>query len=144
MQSYLTLSLWTLHLPSTGREEKKLQKHIAITRIEQLCPFPYDLIQEEILKYPGAEICWTQEEHKNSGPWSYVFPRFSTVLQDNGRDVSINMSNQRLVSNKPHTSIMIHKIICCIAGASARGPPSSSSPRHRKQTHVWARVQAAD
>ncbi|KAJ9577650.1 hypothetical protein L9F63_005780, partial [Diploptera punctata] len=86
-----------------GREERKLQQYIAITRIEQLCPFPYDLVQEQALKYPNAEICWTQEEHKNSGAWSYIYPRFSTALQDNDRDKFA--FNVLMLNKKYHSSL---------------------------------------
>ncbi|XP_069678795.1 2-oxoglutarate dehydrogenase complex component E1-like [Periplaneta americana] len=71
------------------REMKKLQTHIAISRIEELCPFPFDLVRAEADRYPNAEICWVQEEHKNSGAWSYILPRFSTALQDTKRDVLV-------------------------------------------------------
>ncbi|KAF7269918.1 hypothetical protein GWI33_017078 [Rhynchophorus ferrugineus] len=62
-------------------QEKNLDHHIAITRIEQMCPFPYDLIIEECNKYKNAQIVWGQEEHKNSGCWTYMQPRFETALK---------------------------------------------------------------
>ena len=35
-------------------ERKKVEaKDIAICRVEQLCPFPYDLIQRELKRYPS-------------------------------------------------------------------------------------------
>lgn len=36
-------------------EERKKNgaKDIAICRVEQLCPFPYDLIQRELKRYPS-------------------------------------------------------------------------------------------
>ena len=35
---------------------------------------------EELKKFPQAEVCWLQEEHKNMGPWNYVMPRFMSAL----------------------------------------------------------------
>ncbi|CAG9767598.1 unnamed protein product [Ceutorhynchus assimilis] len=61
--------------------EQKLEDKIAIARIEQLCPFPYDLILKEIQKYSGAQVYWGQEEHKNSGCWDYMEPRLITALK---------------------------------------------------------------
>lgn len=58
---------------------------VAICRIEQLSPFPYDLIQAECQKYPGAELVWSQEEHKNMGAWGFVQPRFNSLLQSENR-----------------------------------------------------------
>lgn len=51
-------------------------------RLEQISPFPFDLIKAEIAKYPNAQLVWSQEEHKNMGSWSYVEPRFRTLLQN--------------------------------------------------------------
>ncbi|XP_043492434.1 2-oxoglutarate dehydrogenase, mitochondrial isoform X4 [Polistes fuscatus] len=63
-----------------GRSEKKLDDQIAIARVEQISPFPYDLVKKEAAKYPNAELIWSQEEHKNQGAWTYVQPRFHTAL----------------------------------------------------------------
>lgn len=45
----------------------------------QICPFPFDLVRDEIAKYGNAQLCWAQEEHKNMGCWSFVQPRFHTA-----------------------------------------------------------------
>lgn len=41
-----------------GRQEKGMQDQIAIVRIEQLAPFPFDLVMREMRRYPNAEIMW--------------------------------------------------------------------------------------
>nr|CAH0106468.1 unnamed protein product [Daphnia galeata] len=64
-----------------AREDRGLDSSVAITRIEQICPFPFDLIRDEINKYPNAQLKWAQEEHKNMGVWSFVQPRFQTAMQ---------------------------------------------------------------
>jgi 2-oxoglutarate dehydrogenase E1 component len=48
--------------------------------VEQLSPFPFDLVKEECTKYENADIVWVQEELNNQGAWSYVKPRFLTSL----------------------------------------------------------------
>lgn len=63
----------------TARDFKKLTDQIAISRIEQLNPFPYDLVAEECAKYDKAELVWVQEEHKNMGAWKFVKPRVEEV-----------------------------------------------------------------
>ncbi|XP_027854130.1 2-oxoglutarate dehydrogenase complex component E1 isoform X6 [Aphis gossypii] len=65
-----------------AREEHNLVDTVAIARVEQISPFPFDLIKQECAKYPNADIVWSQEEHKNQGPWPYVQPRFHTVLNN--------------------------------------------------------------
>lgn len=67
------------------REQKGLHNDIAITRIEQIAPFPFDLVREEVEKYPNAEIQWIQEEHKNHGYWQHVQPRIETSTLDGRR-----------------------------------------------------------
>jgi len=58
---------------------------VAICRLEQLCPVPYDLIFRELKRYPNAEISWVQEEPMNMGAFSYIAPRLATALRELGR-----------------------------------------------------------
>uniref|UniRef100_A0A8C4YH92 2-oxoglutarate dehydrogenase-like, mitochondrial n=1 Tax=Gopherus evgoodei TaxID=1825980 RepID=A0A8C4YH92_9SAUR len=62
------------------RKNQDLEKQVAITRLEQISPFPFDLVKEELEKYPGADLVWCQEEHKNIGYYDYVKPRFRTIV----------------------------------------------------------------
>ncbi|NXW51851.1 OGDHL protein, partial [Nyctiprogne leucopyga] len=62
------------------RKNQDLEKQVAITRLEQISPFPFDLLKEELEKYPDADLVWCQEEHKNSGYYDYVKPRFRTIV----------------------------------------------------------------
>ena len=66
------------------RTTKDLDAEIAISRIEQISPFPFDIVRQEIEKYPGAEIEFVQKEHKNMGTWTYVKPRQETVVKKLG------------------------------------------------------------
>ena len=63
------------------RTKRKLDSKIALTRVEQVAPFPYDLALIELNKYPQAEVAWVQEEPKNQGYWTYIFPRLSSLLK---------------------------------------------------------------
>ncbi|KAM3962956.1 oxoglutarate dehydrogenase Nc73EF isoform 2-T3 [Aphomia sociella] len=71
------------------RRDRGLEGDIAIARLEQISPFPYDLIKAEVAKYPNAQLVWSQEEHKNMGSWSYIEPRFRTLLQSQ-KQISYN------------------------------------------------------
>ncbi|ETE69015.1 2-oxoglutarate dehydrogenase-like, mitochondrial, partial [Ophiophagus hannah] len=62
------------------RKSQDLEKAVAIIRLEQISPFPFDLLKEEIEKYAKAELVWCQEEHKNIGYYDYVKPRFRTIV----------------------------------------------------------------
>ncbi|EME84401.1 uncharacterized protein MYCFIDRAFT_152624 [Pseudocercospora fijiensis CIRAD86] len=53
----------------------------AITRIEQLNPFPWAQLKENLDSYPNAQtIVWCQEEPLNAGAWSFTQPRIETLL----------------------------------------------------------------
>jgi 2-oxoglutarate dehydrogenase E1 component len=52
-----------------ARRERKIND-IAIIRVEQLYPFPSDLLTRELRAFTGArEILWAQEEPQNQGAW---------------------------------------------------------------------------
>ena len=36
------------------------QGQVALVRLEQLAPFPFDLVCRELRRYPGAEVVWCQ------------------------------------------------------------------------------------
>lgn len=55
---------------------------VAITRIEQIAPFPFDKVRHHAERFPNAEIIWCQEEPKNCGAWNYVRPRIATSLRE--------------------------------------------------------------
>lgn len=63
------------------RDEKEL-KDVAIVRVEQLAPFPFDKVAEEAAKYSNAQVVWTQEEPKNMGFWTFVAPRIETSMRE--------------------------------------------------------------
>ena len=61
-------------------QDKPEMEKIAIIRVEQISPFPYDQLTSEIGKYSNLkEIVWVQEEAQNVGPWFYVEPRIKMV-----------------------------------------------------------------
>lgn len=58
-------------------------KNTAITRVEQLNPFPWAQLKENLDSYPNAQdIVWCQEEPLNAGCWSFVQPRIETLLNE--------------------------------------------------------------
>ncbi|CAK4030314.1 2-oxoglutarate dehydrogenase, mitochondrial [Lecanosticta acicola] len=55
----------------------------AITRVEQLNPFPWAQLRDNLDSYPNAEtVVWCQEEPLNAGAWSFVQPRIETLLNN--------------------------------------------------------------
>ena len=67
-----------------ARADKGLEKDIAIVRVEQLYPFPYEEVAAELKRFPNAtEIMWAQEEPKNQGAWYQIRHRLEKVLGAN-------------------------------------------------------------
>ena len=73
------------------RDEKK-REDIAIVRIEQLYPFPYDNLEEILLKYQNIdEFVWCQEEPMNQGAWFSHRHRIQRVLDRLGDSNEVNL-----------------------------------------------------
>jgi len=72
-------------------------KNIIIIRIEQLSPFPYDLIIPILQQYKYADIIWCQEEPKNMGAYSYIKPRLETAMRDVIDKENLNNNNNNEV-----------------------------------------------
>ena len=71
-----------------ARLERGLDKDIAMIRVEQLYPFPYEEVAAELSRYPNAtEIMWAQEEPKNQGAWYQILHRIQSVAKDNQKVV---------------------------------------------------------
>ncbi|XP_076876777.1 2-oxoglutarate dehydrogenase complex component E1 isoform X2 [Brachyhypopomus gauderio] len=69
-----------------ARKSHGMEDTVAIVRVEQLSPFPFDLVKMEVAKYLQAELVWCQEEHKNQGYYDYVRPRICSTI-DHARPV---------------------------------------------------------
>lgn len=62
-------------------EKSGLREQVAVTRLEQIAPFPFPEIEAEDLKYKNADLVFVQEEHMNMGPFPYVGPRLATAVK---------------------------------------------------------------
>nr|CAD2130421.1 unnamed protein product [Meloidogyne enterolobii] len=69
------------------RKKRGLEADVALARVEQISPFPYDLLIQECNKYSNADIIWAQEEHKNMGAWTFIQPRFLSFLKKSNRGI---------------------------------------------------------
>ncbi|KAK6999788.1 endoribonuclease Dicer [Biomphalaria glabrata] len=64
-----------------AERETRAARHVALVRLESLCPFPTNELQEVLKKYPKAkQFIWSQEEHRNMGAWTFVQPRFQNLV----------------------------------------------------------------
>jgi len=56
---------------------------VAVLRVEQLYPWPYQYVADALGPYANArELAWLQEEPENMGPWNFVKGRLYESLGD--------------------------------------------------------------
>jgi 2-oxoglutarate dehydrogenase E1 component len=96
---------------------------VALVRVEQLYPFPFNTLAKVLQGYRNAEIVWCQEEPQNMGAWNFVDHRIEQVLA--GLDVA---------AKRPR-----------FAGrAEAASPATGLHKRHvEEQAHLVAEALAA-
>ena len=74
------------------RQNSEQKDNIAIVRIEQLYPFPYDDLEEILMEYENVkDIVWCQEEPQNQGAWFSHRHRLQRVLDRLGKDKEITL-----------------------------------------------------
>jgi len=54
-------------------ERDRRKANVAIARVEQLYPWPFEAVKQQLDAYPNArDIRWVQEEPENMGPWNAI------------------------------------------------------------------------
>jgi 2-oxoglutarate dehydrogenase E1 component len=67
------------------RAELGLDDSVALLRLEQIAPFPQQVLTEELARYAKSiDVVWCQEEPRNMGAWGFVVPRIEAVLEQLG------------------------------------------------------------
>jgi 2-oxoglutarate dehydrogenase E1 component len=62
-----------------ARRERKIAD-VALIRVEQLHPFPFNVLSRTVARYQNAEFVWCQEEPENMGAWFFVDRRIEQTL----------------------------------------------------------------
>jgi 2-oxoglutarate dehydrogenase E1 component len=102
-----------LYYELNERRKTEKRKDIAIIRLEQLHPFPYQQLQAEIDKYPAkAQIVFVQEEPQNMGYVRYVLHKMGNrefnlnahELDVNEEQMSLSGRSVYYISRKPSAS----------------------------------------
>ena len=77
----LVLCTGKIYYDLIGQSERPAHVGLAIGRVELLYPFPERQILELIGSYPSLrEILWVQEEPRNMGARSHMFPRLMQIM----------------------------------------------------------------
>lgn len=78
--------------------EHKQQNNIedfAIIRLEQLYPFPTVELQNVLKDLNFTNLIWAQEEHENSGAYTYVKDKLATVLKELGKNTKVYYAGRK-------------------------------------------------
>lgn len=62
-----------------ARSARKLDRDVALVRIEQLYPLPEDEIRRALAPHAGAELVWCEEEPENMGYFSWLDRRLERL-----------------------------------------------------------------
>jgi len=82
-----------------AREELGLDD-IYLLRVEQLYPYPDDVIQKELKRFKNADMVWCQEEPKNMGAWAFINP----FIEDSLLAIDAKNTRPRYIGRKAAAS----------------------------------------
>jgi multifunctional 2-oxoglutarate metabolism enzyme len=85
-------------------ERTKRGAPVAVVRVEQLYPWPYDRLSEVASRYPNArQIVWLQEEPSNMGAWSFAEDRLAERLDDTHEIIRVSRHESGSPATGSHT-----------------------------------------
>ncbi len=77
----LVLCTGKIYYDLLSSDRRSEATHVALTRMEQLYPFPSEQVRELVSSYPRLqEVVWTQEEPLNMGALTFLGPRLRAVV----------------------------------------------------------------
>jgi len=72
-----------IHYELLAHRRNLKAEHIALVRMEQLFPFPYEALAEELSRYPNLQsVIWCQEEAKNQGAWKFIDDHLRDIIPE--------------------------------------------------------------
>lgn len=103
------------------RSKRKLENEVAIVRLEQLYPFPDELLKKELAKYKNAsQFIWGQEEPYNQGAWVQIREALDLCVKSS----KTSNSGVNAVANKGFSAV---------TRPSAAAPACGLSSMHAQQ-----------
>jgi len=103
-----------------------------LVRLEQISPFPHDLLINVVCQYKNAELVWVQEEPKNMGAWSYVLPRLLTALRHCSREGDNGSGDEGPAAGSSSTA-WASKNVLYVGRAAAASPATASFSIHMQE-----------
>ena len=72
-----------VYVDLVNSEEKAAAPYVALTRVEELYPFPFEELRQQMERFPALqEIVWVQEEPRNMGAWTFVRSHLEKLAGD--------------------------------------------------------------
>jgi 2-oxoglutarate dehydrogenase E1 component len=88
----------------TMAERAKREAPVAVVRVEQLYPWPYDRIDEVVARYPNArQVVWLQEEPSNMGAWTFAQDRLAERLGGSHEIIRVSRHESGSPATGSHT-----------------------------------------
>lgn len=113
------------------------QRDIVLVRLEQISPFPHDLLMNVVQQYRQAELVWCQEEPKNMGAWGYVQPRLLTALKHCGDTTDSYGGSRRHAeadsAAAAEAAYWAQRGVKYVGRAAAASPATASFSIHQKE-----------
>jgi 2-oxoglutarate dehydrogenase E1 component len=112
-----------------ARRQDLKSTDIAILRLEQIYPFPRDLLKKAAKKYARARRwCWVQEEPENMGGWQFIRPRVEEVVKQSivyiGRKAASSPATGFPVMFRQEQNEIIEKAVGPTAGSQQQAEVS--------------------
>ena len=91
----------------TRRQDDQIN-NVAILRLEQIYPFPLELLKSELAKYPNSkDLIWCQEEPINQGAW---YTSRHNFMQCTVKNQTLDVVARDLYSAPAEGSVRLHNI----------------------------------
>ena len=91
----------------TRRQDDQIN-NVAILRLEQIYPFPLELLKSELAKYPNTkDLIWCQEEPINQGAW---YTSRHNFMQCTAENQTLDVVARDLYSAPAEGSVRLHNI----------------------------------
>jgi 2-oxoglutarate dehydrogenase E1 component len=76
----VVLSSGKIYYDLLAGRDRADRKDIALVRMEQLYPFPGDVLSDLLAEYGSDDVVWAQEEPRNMGVWTFIEPRVRELI----------------------------------------------------------------
>jgi 2-oxoglutarate dehydrogenase E1 component len=106
---------------------KAKDETVAVARVEQLYPFPEELVRQELARYPSlTEVVWVQEEPQNMGAWSFVFAYLTRLTSSAKQTLPIRFVGREASASPATGFLKTHELeqTLLVEAAMSRGQPN--------------------